>query len=69
MNRNERLREILDDQELIKKYKLRDLSTLSTSPPYHIKAVEVLSVVINEIDNNLSNVQIYNKLKNIHKIS
>lgn len=68
MDRNQVLREILADKELCDRYKIKDVNTLTTSPPYHNKLVEVLSVIINENDNNLSDSQIYKKIKNIHNI-
>jgi len=68
MDRNQVLKEILADKELCEKYKIKDVSSLSTNPPYNNKLVEVLSVIINENDNNLSDSQIYKKIKNIHNI-
>lgn len=68
MDRNQVLKEILADKELCEKYKIKDVSSLSTNPPYNNKLVEVLSVIINENDNNLSDTQIYKKIKNIHNI-
>ena len=53
---------------LCEKYKIKDTSSLTSNPPYHNKLVEVLSVIINENDNNLSDIQIYKKIKNIHNI-
>ena len=69
MDRNQVLKEILADKELCEKYNIKDLSTLTSNPPYNNKLVEVLSVIINEKDNNLSDSQIYKKIKNIHNIS
>lgn len=68
MDRNQVLREILKDKELCDKYKIKDISSLTSNPPYNNKLVEVLSVIINENDNNLSDTQIYKKIKNIHNI-
>lgn len=68
MDRNQVLREILSDQELCEKYKIKDISKLTTNPPYYNKLVEVLSVIIKENVNNLSDQQIYKKIKNIHNI-
>lgn len=68
MDRNQVLREILADNELCEKYKIKDVSSLTSNPPYNNKLVEVLSVIINENDNNLSDSQIYKKIKNIHNI-
>lgn len=69
MDRNQVLKEILADKELCEKYRVKDLSSLTTNPPYYNKLIEVLSVIINENDNNLSDTQIYKKIKNIHNIS
>ena len=68
MDRNQVLQEILADKDLCEKYKIKNVSNLSTNPPYNNKLVEVLSVIINENDNNLSDTQIYKKIKNIHNI-
>lgn len=68
MDRNQVLREILSDKELCEKYKIKDVQNLTSNPPYNNKLVEVLSVIINENDNNLSDTQIYKKIKNIHNI-
>ena len=68
MDRNQVLKEILADKELCEKYKIKDVSSLSTNPPYNNKLVEVLSVIIHENDNNFSDSQIYKKIKNIHNI-
>ena len=51
-----------------KKYKIKEVDKITTNAPYHNKLVEVLSVIINENDNNLSDSQIYKKIKNIHNI-
>mgnify|MGYP003626598149 CR=1 FL=1 len=68
MDRNQVLREILSNKEICKKHKVSGVEKLTTNPPYYNKLVEVLSVIINENDNNLSDTQIYKKLKNIHNI-
>ena len=68
MDRNQVLKEILADKELCKKYKITEVDKLTTNAPYYNKLVEVLSVIINENDNNLSDSQIYKKIKNIHNI-
>jgi hypothetical protein len=70
MERNQILKEILSDPEISEKYSINksELDTLTTSPPYHKKIVEVLSVIINENDNHLNSSMIYKKLKNIHNI-
>ncbi len=68
MDRNKVLKEILTDEELCKKYKIKEVEKPTTNAPYHNKLVEILSVIINENDNNLSESQIYKKIKNIHNI-
>jgi hypothetical protein len=69
MDRNQVLREILSDKELCEKYKIKDIKEYSTNKNPNNKLVEVLSLIINENDNNLSETQIYKKIKNIHNIS
>ena len=64
MDRNKILREILNDKELCEKYNIRNVYQLTTKGPYHNKLVEVLSILINENANNLSESQIYKKIKN-----
>ena len=70
MERNQILSEILSDTEIIEKYDLNknELDTLTTSPPYNDKIIEVLSVIINENDNHLNPSMIYKKIKNLHNI-
>jgi deoxyadenosine/deoxycytidine kinase len=68
MDRNKVLKEILADKELCKKHNIKEVEKLTTNAPYYTKLVEVLSVIINENDNNLSDSQIYKKIKNIHNI-
>ncbi|WP_298148549.1 hypothetical protein [Flavobacterium sp.] len=68
MDRNQILKEILADKELCEKYKIKEVSKINTTPPYNNKLVEVLAVIINENDNNLSENMIYKKIKNIHNI-
>ena len=68
MDRNQILREVLADDDLVKKYNIKNIGSLTTNPPYSNKLVEVLSVIINETDNNLGESQIYRKIKNIHNI-
>ena len=70
MERDQILKEILSDSELMKKYKIKEneLNKLKTSPPYNKKIVEVLSVIINENDNHLNSSMIYKKLKKVHNI-
>lgn len=70
MERNKILREILSDDKILEKYKIDNkiIQTLTTNAPYSNKLIEVLSVIINDKDNNLNDLQIYKKIKNIHKI-
>ncbi|WP_417876431.1 hypothetical protein [Winogradskyella sediminis] len=70
MERNQILREILSDPELMEKYNLKEeeLNKLKANAPYSKKIVEVLSVIINENDNHLNSSMIYKKLKNVHNI-
>ncbi len=70
MERNQILREVLSDPDIIEKYRLRldELNTLTTNAPYSTKIVEVLSTIINENDNHLNSSMIYKKVKNIHNI-
>lgn len=64
MDRNKILREILNDKELCEKYGIKNVEQLTANAPYHNKLVEVLSILINENANNLSDSQIYKKIKN-----
>lgn len=68
--RDEILREVLSDPEILEKYNLKekDLKELNSSAPYHHKLIEVLATIINENDNGRSARQIYPTIKNIHKI-
>jgi hypothetical protein len=70
MERNQILREILSDPELMEKYNIKEeeLNKLKANAPYSKKIVEVLSVIINENDNHLNSSMIYKKLKNVHNI-
>lgn len=70
MERNQILREILSDEEIMEKYgiKEKELDSLTTNAPYYNKIIEVLSVIINENDNHLNSSMIYKKLKNVHNI-
>jgi hypothetical protein len=72
MERDQILKEILSDSELMKKYSInkQELDTLTTTPsgPYSKKIIEVLSLIINENDNHLNTTMIYKKLKNVHNI-
>lgn len=70
MDRNQILKEILNDKELCKKWKIDNVDDLSITPtsPYYNKFVEVLALIIKENDNNLSDSIIYKKIKNLHNI-
>lgn len=70
MERDQIIREILSDKDIMEKYDIKDdeLKTLTTTPPFHKKIIEVLSVIINENDNHLNSSMIYKKLKNVHNI-
>ncbi|NCO64654.1 MAG: hypothetical protein GW772_13010 [Flavobacteriia bacterium] len=69
MDRNQILREIISDKKICEQHKIKDVQTLTTTPPYYNKIVEVMSVIINENDNNLSETQIYRKIKNLHNLA
>ena len=68
--RDEILKEILSDKELMEKYKIteKQLEDIKPFRPGSKKIVDVLSTIINENDNNRSPRQIYSTIKNIHKI-
>lgn len=68
--RDEMLREILSDPDILTKYSLKgkDVKELNTSAPYHDKIVEVMATIINENDNGRTARQIYPTIKNLHKI-
>lgn len=70
MERNDILKEILSDPDLMEKYdiKKKDLEGLTTNAPYYKKIIEVLSVIINENDNHLNSSMIYKKIKKVHNI-
>lgn len=70
MERNQILREILSDPEIMEKYRLSsdEINRITTNAPYSKKIVEVLSTIINENDNHLNSSMIYKKIKNIHNI-
>lgn len=69
-NRNEILREILSDSDLMEKYKLSkaDIAKIKCSPPHSKKIIEVMAKIINEYDNKRTARQIYSTIKNLHKI-
>lgn len=68
--RDDMLREILSDPELMEKYgiKMDELASIKCHAPYHKKVVEVLATIIYENDNKRTPRQIYGTIKNIHKI-
>jgi hypothetical protein len=68
--RDEMLREILSDPEIMSKYNIRenDLKNIRCAPPYTKKIVEVMATIIIEMDNNRTSRQIYPVIKNIHRI-
>jgi hypothetical protein len=68
--RDEILKEILSDKELMDKYDItkKQLEDIKPFRPGSKKIVDVLSTIINENDNNRSSRQIYSTIKNIHKI-
>ena len=68
--REDILKEILSDKELMDKYSItkKELEDIKPFRPGSKKIVDVLSTIINENDNNRSSRQIYYTIKNIHKI-
>lgn len=70
MERNDILKEILSDPDLMEKYdiKEKDLKEFTTNAPYNKKIVEVLSIIINENDNHLNSSMIYKKIKKAQNI-
>lgn len=68
--RDEMLRAVLSDPELMEKYNINvsDLPKIKCSGPHHKLVVSVLATIIMENDNNRTPRQIYGALKNIHKI-
>lgn len=68
--RNDILREILSDPELMKKHGISDAELVDLAPfkPGSKKIVDVLATIINENDNDRTARQIYSTIKNIHKI-
>tara|TARA_R110000772_G_scaffold64712_5_gene144637 strand:+ start:412 stop:627 length:216 start_codon:yes stop_codon:yes gene_type:complete len=68
--REQILKEILSDKELMEKYNLseKDLEKIKPFHPGSKKIVDILSTIINENDNNRTSRQIYSTIKNIHKI-
>lgn len=70
MNRDEILREILSDPQLMEEYNLtqEDVKKMRANGPYHHTIEKVLGTIINQNDNHDSATVIYNKIKNIHNI-
>lgn len=68
--REQILKEILSDKELMEKYDIKetDLNSIKPFHPGSKKIVDVLSTIINENDNNRTSRQIYSTIKNLHKI-
>jgi hypothetical protein len=68
--RDEILKQILSDKELMDKYNItkKQLEDLKPHEPGSKKIVRVLSTIINENDNKRNAVQIYKVIKNLHKI-
>ena len=68
--RDEILKQILSDKELMDKYNItkKQLEDLKPLEPGSKKIVRVLSTIINENDNKRNAVQIYKVIKNLHKI-
>ncbi|SKB40709.1 hypothetical protein SAMN05660841_00345 [Sphingobacterium nematocida] len=68
--RDDMLREILSDPEIMQKYDLRpvDIEKVLCKPPYSKKVIEVMATMIIEMDNNRTPRQIYPIIKNIYKI-
>jgi hypothetical protein len=68
--REQILKEILSDKELMKKYDIneKDINNIKPFHPGSKKIVDILSTIINENDNNRTSRQIYSTIKNIHKI-
>jgi hypothetical protein len=70
MERNQILREILSDPDIMEKYHIKkeELESLTTNSPYSKSIIEVLSLIINENDNHLNSSMIYKKIKKTHNI-
>ena len=68
--RDEMLKEILSEPELLEKYAIskKALADAKCNPPYSKKIIEVLASIINENANNRTARQIYSSIKNIHQI-
>ena len=69
-SRQQVLKEILSDEELMKKYNITE-EDLEKIQPYHPgadKIINILARIIDENDNKRTSRQIYNIIKTIHKI-
>jgi hypothetical protein len=68
--RDEILKEILSDKELMEKYNINkeQLKDLEPFKPDSKTIVNVLSTIISENDNKRNTSQIYKVIKNLHKI-
>ncbi|MDQ6532118.1 hypothetical protein [Flavobacterium sp. LHD-85] len=68
--RDEILKEILSDADLMKKYNITQVELENIEPfrPDSKKIVNILATIINENDNDRTGRQIYSTIKNIHKI-
>ena len=68
--RDQILKEILSDPDLMKKYNITtaELDNLQPFRPENKKIIDVLATIINENDNDRTGRQIYATIKNIHKI-
>lgn len=69
--REQILKEILSDKELMQKYNIteKDLETVKPFQAGSKRIIDILATIINENDNNRSSRQIYSTIKNMHKIS
>jgi hypothetical protein len=66
------LKDVLNDEELKAKYKLSDamIDNARLSAPYEHPIIEYLAgIIISSMDQHLAPQSVYNKIKNIIKIS
>ena len=68
--REQILKEILSDKELMEKYQIteKDIENIKPFQPGNKKIIDIISTIINENDNNRTSRQIYSTIKNMHKI-
>jgi hypothetical protein len=68
--REQILKEILSDKELMEKYQIteKELENIKPFGPNSKTIVDILSTIINDNDNSRTSRQIYSTIKNIHKI-